>query len=439
MYKRQVQNFVGTGSAPGANAAWEANTALDLLDGTGQANIGDSFEVTFVVTIDPDGIDSVSQGLENQGTAGGEGINPSTGLPDPALTAIDDSDNGTDPLAENGEDNGDGVFGNDPTPIIIADVSAAKESVGIPVLLGNGNYEATYQVVIENTGTVDLANLTLGEDLATQFGAAYVNASGLTLVTPPADAASTVTLNSTIWNGGSATEIVDTAIPSLLAVGDSFVFQFNVEIDAEQATGVLENTVTAGGAAVDENGNPYTDSTGAPITATDDSDSGAEPSDPNSTAPGDMGTSDDPTPLYIPSIGLAKQAGDAVPNGDNFDVEFTLVWENTGNTSLDNVEIDDDIATEFGAQFVGIVPGSLAVQNFVGTGAAPTANLVWEGDTAQSLIVSAGALNIDDTFEVVFTVTIDPDAGGTSSSGLENQASSSGEGLDQNGLSLIHI
>ena len=142
-----VQNFVGTGSAPGANAAWEANTALDLLDGTGQANIGDSFEVTFVVTIDPDGIDSVSQGLENQGTAGGEGINPSTGLPDPALTAIDDSDNGTDPLAENGEDNGDGVFGNDPTPIIIADVSAAKESVGIPVLLGNGNYEATYQAV----------------------------------------------------------------------------------------------------------------------------------------------------------------------------------------------------------------------------------------------------------------------------------------------------
>ena len=276
-----VQNFVGTGIAPGANVAWEGDTSLDLLDGTGQANIGDTFEVAFIVEIDPDGIDSMSQGLENQGTAGGAAIDPDTGLPDPALTATDDSDNGTDPGAENGEDNGDGVFGNDPTPIIIADVSAAKESVGQPVQLSNGNYEATYQVVIENTGTVDLANLTLGEDLATQFGAAYVNASGLTMITPPADASSTVTLDSATWNGGSATEIVDTAISSLLAVGDSFVFQFNVEIDAAAATGVLENTVTAGGAAVDENGNPYTDSTGAPITATDDSDSGADQSDPN--------------------------------------------------------------------------------------------------------------------------------------------------------------
>ena len=89
-----VQNFAGTGTAPGANAAWEGNTSLDLLDGTGQANIGDSFEVVFTVTIDPDGLDSVSQGLNNQGSAGGDGINPDTGLPDPALVATDDSDNG---------------------------------------------------------------------------------------------------------------------------------------------------------------------------------------------------------------------------------------------------------------------------------------------------------------------------------------------------------
>ena len=421
-----VQNFTGTGTSPGANAAWEADTSLDLLDGTGQANVGDSFEVTFVVEIDPDGIDSVSQGLENQGTAGGDGIDPSTGLPDPALAATDESDNGTDP---NGEV-------DDPTPIIIADVSAAKEVAGTPTPLPNGNFEAIYQVVIENTGTVDLLNLTLAEDLATQFGAAYVNAYGLTLTTPPADATSTVTLDGANWNGGSATEIVDLTAPSALAVGDSFVFEFMVEIDAVAATGVLENQVTVSGDAVDENGNPYTDSTGAPITATDDSDSGAEPSDSNTGAPGDSGGSDDPTPLYIPGIGLAKEAGDAVPNGDNFDVEFTLVWQNTGNTSLDNVDLIDDIATQFGAQFVSIVPGSLAVQNFAGTGAAPAANAGWEGDTTQSLITSAGALDVNDTFEVVFTVTIDPDAGGTSISGLENQATSNGDALDQNGNPL---
>ena len=131
---------------------------------------------------------------------------------------------------------------------------------------------------------------------------------------------------------------------------------------------IRDSQVTVGGDAVDANGNPLVDSTGAPVTATDDSDSGTEPSDVNSGAPGDTGTSDDPTPLYIPNIGLAKEASDAVPNGDNFDIEFTLVWENIGTVALDNVDLTDDIAAQFGNQFVGIVPGSLAVQNFVGTG-----------------------------------------------------------------------
>ena len=63
------------------------------------------------MTIDPDGIDSVSQGLENQGTATGEGINPITDAVDPTLVATDDSDNGVDPGAENGEDDMDGTFG----------------------------------------------------------------------------------------------------------------------------------------------------------------------------------------------------------------------------------------------------------------------------------------------------------------------------------------
>ena len=206
--------------------------------------------------------------------------------------------------------------------------------VGTPTLLSNGNFEATYQVVIENIGTVDLASLTLQEDLATQFGAPYVNASGLTLTTPPSDPSSSVTLDSANFNGGTSTEIVNTAVSSLLAVGDSFIFEFTVEIDAEAATGVLNNQVTVAGNAVDANGDPLVDSTGAPITAMDDSDSGADPSDDNTGAPGDMGTTDDPTPIYIPAIGLAKIAGDAIPNGDNFDVTFTLNWENTGTVDL---------------------------------------------------------------------------------------------------------
>ena len=146
--------------------------------------------------------------------------------------------------------------------------------------------------------------------------------------------------------------MINQTVPSILVVGDSFVFQFSVEIDVAAATGVLNNQVTVGGDAVDENGDPILDSTGAPIGAMDNSDSGADPSDPNSGAPGDNGTSDDPTPLLIPALSLAKEAGDAVPNGDNFDVQFTLNWENTGTVALDGVTILDDIAAQFGGQFV---------------------------------------------------------------------------------------
>ena len=134
------------------------------------------------------------------------------------------------------------------------------------------------------------------------------------------------------------------------------------------------------------------------------SDSGTDPSDSNNGEPGDSFGSDDPTPLQIPSIGLAKSAGDAVPNGENFDVEFTLAVENNGTVFLNNLTLIDDIAAQFGSQFVSV--GNVAVQNFVdagaGTGFAPTVNSAWTGDTSQT-IISGGAVNVGDTFEVVFT------------------------------------
>ena len=312
-----VQNFAGTGTAPGANAAWEGDTSLDLLDGTGQANIDDTFEVVFTVTIDPDGVDGASQGLENQGTAGGVGINPDTGAPDPSLSATDDSDNGSDP-------NG----GDDPTPIIIADVAVTKEVYGTPVALPDGTFEVTYQLVVENTGTVDLANLSLVDNIAGQFGAPFVSAGGLTLVTPPADPSSSVTIDAS-FDGSANAEMIDQAVATALAVGDSYVVQFNVivDLDAAGTSGPLNNQATTGGDAVDENGNPLTDASGNPIAANDESDSGSDPNGDNPNDQGDNGTSDDPTPLLIPDIAIAKSAGAAIPNGDNFDVTFTLVIE----------------------------------------------------------------------------------------------------------------
>ena len=296
---------------------------------------------------------------------------------------------------------------------------------GTPTLRANGNFDVVYELVIENTGNVNLAGLTLVEDLATQYGTALVSAGNLTLITAPADASSSVNLDTT-WDGFVTTEMVDQTAATALAVGDSYTIQFSVEVDpnAVGAPATLQNQVTAGGDAVDENGNPITDSTGNPIIVTDDSDNGTDPNSDNGS-----GTTDDPTPLLIADIGLAKEVGSAVVNGDNFDFEFTLYWQNTGTVALDDVTVLDDVAAEFGGQFAGV--SGLTVQNFNGTGSAPTANTVgWNSDdTTTSLVNSTGTLNVGDSFEVVFTLTFDPSG---APSELTNQATSSGNGVDPN-------
>jgi hypothetical protein len=396
--------------------------------------VGDTIQVVFTVTIDPDASGTSSSGLENTATSTGTGINPDTNAPDPTLVAMDTSDNGTDPLTENGEDDMDGTFGNDPTPVIIPDISVVKEVVGTPTPLANGNFEVTYSLVIENTGNVDLANLTLVEDLSTQFGTALISAGNATITVAPTDAGSSVAVDSA-WDGSAATELLAQTATTSLAVGDSFTVQFTTEVDpnAVGAPATLDNQVTVGGDAVDANGDPIEDSSGNPIVVSDDSDSGSNPNGSNPDALGDMGTSDDPTPLLIADIGLAKEAGDAVVNGENFDVPFTLVFENTGNADLTNLSLFDDVAAQFGNAFISA--SNLAVQNFVGTGTAPTANAAWIGDTTQNLLVG-GAADVGDTFEVVFTVTIDPNAVGAANP-LGNQATANGDALDNNGNPLL--
>ena len=197
------------------------------------------------------------------------------------------------------------------------------------------SFSVTYSLVIENTGNVDLADLTLVEDLAGQFGTALVSAGNITLAVPPADPSSSIVLDAG-WDGDGTTEMINQSASTLLNVGDSFTVEFTVEVDpdAAAAPGALDNQVTVGGAAVDENGDPIDG-----IVVTDDSDSGADPNSTNAGEDGDTGGSDDPTPLLLPDLGLAKSASDAVPNGENFDVTFTFLIENNGTVDMTNLSL----------------------------------------------------------------------------------------------------
>jgi uncharacterized repeat protein (TIGR01451 family) len=195
------------------------------------------------------------------------------------------------------------------SPLVVADLGIAKSTVGEPILTDTGNYVVTYQLVIENTGNVDLADLSLLEDLEAQFGAPFVDAGNLTITVAPTDADSSVSVDSANWNGSTAIELIDTASSSLLAVGDSFTIQFDVEIDPTQVVAPLENQVEGSGDAVSSDGTPLTDSSGTPIVATDDSDSGTDPNSTNSDDPSDQGTPDDPTLFDPPAIPTSQITG----------------------------------------------------------------------------------------------------------------------------------
>ena len=313
--------------------------------------------------------------------------------------------------------------------IDIADIGLAKSVVEAPTLLANGNFRVTYQLVVQNNGSLNLGDLSLVEDLATQFGGGFVSAGGLRITDPAAAVGSAVTLDSS-WNGDGLTEMV--AAGSTLVAGDSFTLAFDVIVDASgfDPTATTENSVAASAVAVDENGDSILNANGDPVLVNDLSDSGIDPAGDNPNEPGDALGSDDPTPLNIPSIGLAKLAGDAVANGSNFDVTFTLAFENNGTVDLTNLTLIDDIASQFGDAFVSV--SGVSVENFVGSGTAPVINSDWVNDTSQT-IISGGTANVGDTFDVVFSVTVNPDL---ATGAIDNSATAGGEALDANGRPL---
>jgi len=68
---------------------------------------------------------------------------------------------------------------------------------------------------------------------------------------------------------------------------------------------------------------------------------------------------DDPTPLLLPQINLAKEITTIVPAAsglaNHFDVNYRFVIQNTGNVPLDSLTLIDDLATDLGAAFVQVV------------------------------------------------------------------------------------
>ena len=313
--------------------------------------------------------------------------------------------------------------------------------------LGNeltGSFDVQYLVVIENTGTIELTNLQLLDDLTTTstFGDAY----DPTLLTGPTDRSGLVigpsivshtlatpgdlpNLNAGFLGGGTQTNLFD-GTSGALQVGEQIVVAFTIRVDAEEirdgdpTDGMAQNQVQG---SADSNQGPINDL----------SDDGLNPNTNN----GDGGTND-PTPFEVPQIRVYKGHSDAVSNGDGTStITVTLRIENSGTVDLSNLSLSENLEAQFGAAYVSATTPTITIPpNNPGSHIPATLiNSLWAGNTTFDVFDTAETgemLLAGDDFTLTFDVVVDPDLMDGDSDYLTNTATVSGSGTN---LSLIHI
>ena len=206
-------------------------------------------------------------------------------------------------------------FADTPTPIsyTVADTSGNRSNptaihIQIPeiavsnsvtnVAINGLQANLTIQLTVQNTGSTHLNNLSLTDNLASQFGDNFVAIQSVEIVN--STATSDPNLNSGYIDDPSQ-DIFDGS-SGRLQPGEQVVVQIVVSTapTSGQTTVTLENQAAGAGTPVDNLGNPILDASNNPLApVTDLSDSGSNPSTTNPGAPGDSGSSDDPTETTI--------------------------------------------------------------------------------------------------------------------------------------------
>ena len=395
-------------SVTGANVVANNSTGnvLDLeLD---QLLRGDSVAITYQATVTSDE-SQISGGLSNTASM--------------QWTSLAGDDTGE----RNGDDGVGGPLSD------YANVSTADAVITQPILdvaksysnigansANDTHFDVTVNVVMQNNGNVIFTDLSLIEDLVGHFGPSLVAVTRPTVInTAGLTSGGTVPTLNGLWDGnlsgGGQTDLL-LGSDGQLRPGESISLQFIATVDPDATGGAvpLENQV--------EGRVQFTDD-GVPQPLSDLSDSGTDAAGSNPGEPGDSGGEDDPTPLEISDIAVAKYVlgrPTQLANG-NWLVDYELVVENTGNVPLTNLQLSEDLEREFGVGvFVGVV--SLPVISVGPTlpGSVAPSLAGWDGglDASGNTILFdgvSGTLLPADSFVVRFSVEVDPDNDGESS------------------------
>jgi len=258
--------------------------------------------------------------------------------------------------------------------------------VGEPVNNGDGTYSVTYGMTVENSGNIILYNVQVDDDLSTTFAAA----GGFTATDVRVeDGACTANDD---YDGDSTSNAGDIGTLSgddAMAVGDTCDIEIDVTFTPGSFLGSYDNSAVASGSS------PAGDD------VNDISQDGAE-SDPEGDGPGD---NSDPTPLIVtesPAIDVTKDTvGEPVNNGDGtYGVTYAMVVTNTGDIVLNNVQVDDDLATTF-ASTAGFTANDVRVTSGTCT---PSTTFDGAGDTGT--LDGDDSLAIGESCEIAVDVTV---------------------------------
>ena len=129
--------------------------------------------------------------------------------------------------------------------------------------------------------------------------------------------------------------------------------------------------------------------------------------------------------------GLTEAASGIV---GNYDVNYTMVLKNTGNTDLTNLVLTDNLQTQFGVVFVGItgqpaITGGTATMN-------PVTNGSYTGGTDNMFNGTSGLLEPGQTITVTLRVEVNPNAD-PNLLVLNNQATILGYAVDNSGNPIL--
>ena len=402
---------------PTINGGFDGGTSTNLFDGmSGELAPGESVTVEVVVAIDNSQITST---LTNQATVTGTAIddlgNAITDGVGASVTASDLTDDGTDPTTNNGSGSTD-----DTTPLLFPDIGVTKAVTSTsPTIGGNPeDYTVTYELIVENTGTTPLEDITLIDDLST-WGGALLSSPIPSVSVMNIDATIAPTDNNGSYDGVGDLNLLDALGSGLLNPGESFKVLVTVGVDKSQAalTG-LQNSAMTEAITTDGAGTPLA-GLDNPVDASDDA-TGLAAGDPackNLGALNDSGGADDPTIVTFPPCPVLTKTIPAapveLPNG-NYAVTYNFVVENVGGAPMCNLDLTEDFATELGCAFQDVISTTpIILTNTSTNSTAPTANTTYDGTSANNnLFNSDGCLFPGDELELSVTVELDVSCAG---------------------------